>query len=129
MATSLGGAGGATATGATYVDGVYSQLRQIQSSRQLISISTGLLQYTNMLMRSLRVTRDKRTSQALLAEAVFQQAIVVSTEPSVVPALANQANPANTAAVTSAGTQTATAASPAQAGSYPPAQWVPVVAP
>ncbi len=121
--------GGTMASGVSYVDSVFLQLHQIQTSRQLISLTTGLVNYQNMLIRSVRATRDKRTSQALMVEAVCQEAILVHTEASVVPALANQANPANTAAVARLGTQSAAPAAPAQAGSYPPASWVPVVMP
>lgn len=122
-------AGGASATGATYVDSVYAQLRQIQSARTPISISTGLLQYSSMLIRSLRVTRDKETSQALMVEALCQQAIIVNTEQSIVPPLANQANPASTAALAKLGTQNIAAAAPSGAASLPAAQWAGMVAP
>lgn len=110
--------------GKDYVSDIYSQLQQIQTSRALIDITTGLLTYPNMLIRSVRATRDVRTSAALIVEAVCRQAIIVNTKPATVPPLANQKTPSKTAALLNLGTKNVTSATPAAGGSFPPSSWL-----
>ncbi len=110
--------------GKDYVSDVYSQLKQIQTSRALIDVTTGLVTYPNMLIRSVRATRDVRTSAALIVEAVCRQAIIVNTTPATVPPIANQAVPTKTAQLLSLGSKNVTSAAPAAGGSFPPSSWL-----
>ena len=111
-----------------YVSGIYSQLLALQQSLQPITASTSLRKYTNLLIRSLRVTRDQRTSNALMVTATFRQIIVVSTQSTTLPPQANQANPANTAATQNTGTPALSVGSPSSGGSLSPSHWVTTVA-
>jgi Dit-like phage tail protein len=91
---------------------IYQQLLTLQAGQngqvQPFSVVTGKRSYNNMLMRSLRVTTNKESENALMVEATFQEVLIVSTQTaalSSIPPAANQANPQNTAAPVNAGTQ------------------------
>lgn len=114
---------GGTMTKADYVSGIYSQLLKLQETREPIEISTGLRQYDNMLITSLGVQRDQRTSQIILVTATFREVIIVSTAAATLPAKDAQANPANTAEVENAGAKQAVDTTPAPGGSVPPNEW------
>lgn len=96
--------GGAMAA-SDYVAGIYSNLLQLQESRQPISVTSGLRVYDSMLIQSLRVRRDQRTQYALNVQAVLRQIIVVSTQVATLASQANQANPASTADTVNTGAQ------------------------
>jgi hypothetical protein len=96
--------GGAMAA-SDYVAGIYSNLLQLQESRQAISVTSGLRVYDSMLIQSLRVRRDQRTQYALNVQAILRQIIIVSTQTATLAPQANQANPASTAGLVNAGAQ------------------------
>lgn len=96
--------GGAMAA-SDYVAGIYSNLLQLQESRQPISVSSGLRVYDNMLIQSLRVRRDQRTQYVLNVQAVLRQIIIVSTQTATLAPQSSQANPASTADTVNTGAQ------------------------
>lgn len=106
-----------------YVSGVYSKLVSLQQSRQPLTVTTGLRQYSSMLIQSLRVTRDRETSNVLMVQATLQEVIIVDTGTATLPPQANQRNPASTAAVQSVGPQNVRPATPAPGGAVPPSKW------
>ena len=96
--------GGAMAA-SDYIAGVYSNLLELQESRQTFELTTGMRSFDTMLLMSIRVRRDHTSRYALMVEAVCRQIIVVSTQTATLPPQSNQANPQNTAEVQSAGSQ------------------------
>lgn len=115
--------GGAMAA-SDYVAGIYSQLLQLQESRQPISVTSGLRVYDSMLIQSLRLRRDQRTQFALNVQAVLRQIIIVSTQSatlttglgSTLSSLTSQATqsfPASTADLVNTGAQALQSATPA----------------
>lgn len=63
------------------VKGIYQQLLKLQEERIPFDVSTGKRSYTNMLVRSLQVTTDKTSENALQVVATLRQIILVSTKP------------------------------------------------
>jgi hypothetical protein len=114
---------GGSLTISDYVSSVYSRLLALQDSRTLFSITTSLRQYDNMLVTALQVTRDQKTSQALLLTAHCREVIVVSTQSTSLPPQSSQANPPGTAQTQDIGTATVAPASPTPGGALPPSNW------
>lgn len=104
-AGSSGSFSGGAMAASDYVAGIYSNLLQLQESRQALSVSSGLRAYDSMLIQSLRVRRDQRTQYTLNVQAVLRQIIVVSTQTTTLAPQANQANPASTADTVNTGAQ------------------------
>jgi hypothetical protein len=101
-----------------YVSGVYAALLSMQQGLQPFTVVTSIRQYTNMIMTSLAVTRDQKTSQALMVTATMRQVILVSTVSATLAAIANQATPPNTAETIGQGNQNlGTSQTPAPGGS------------
>lgn len=111
-----------TESASDFVTGVYMQLRKLQSSRELITINTSLLNYASMLITSLQVTRDQRTASVLMVTASFRQVILVAPKSTTVDQ-SNQADPSRTAGVQDAGSVTADIGTPAPGGTIPPSLW------
>lgn len=109
---------------ADYVSSVYSQLLALQDSRTLFSITTSKRQYDNMLVTSLQMTNDQKTSQALFLTAHCREVIIVSTQATSLPPQANQANPAGTAQTQNIGTATLSQGSPTPGGALSPSNWI-----
>ncbi|WP_257744600.1 phage baseplate protein [Burkholderia glumae] len=107
------------ATG-TYVDSIYSLLLQLQSNLTPIDVVTTRRKYSNMMIQSLSVVTDQKTSSALMLTATLKQVIIVSTKATTLPPRANQANPAATAETQATGAVSATPATPAPGGSVTP---------
>lgn len=105
---------------ADYVSGVYSQLLALQESRAPFNITTNKRQYTNMLIQSLRVDTDSKTSNALMVTATCKQIIIVNTQATTLPPREQQAAPEKTAEVQKTGVKQATAKTPAPGGAVPP---------
>jgi hypothetical protein len=117
--------GGSLSTSDT-VGAIYSQIRAIQLRRQPLSVTTSIRNYTNMLITSVSLTRDKNTSQALMVTATMKQIIIVSTQATTLAPMANQANPAGSAETTNVGPQALISGqTPAPGGAVPPFAWVP----
>lgn len=109
-----------------FVSGIYSQLLSLQQSLVPFDVITSIRRYTNMIMTSLAVTRDRRTSQALMVTASMRQVIIVSTVSTTLAPLANMANAANTAENALLGPQQLqTNVTPNPGGSVGPLLWPP----
>lgn len=108
-------------TANSFVSSIYSQLRALQQSRQPLTVTTSLRQYSNMLITNIAVQRDTRSANSVLASVTLREVILVSTVTSTLPPQANQANPASTAGVQNLGQQQLGAAvSPSPGGAPNP---------
>lgn len=84
---------------------VYQQLLNLQATRLPFQIITGKRTYQNMLMRSLAVTTDEKTENALFVTAICRQVLIVQTQVVPFPDVANMASPENNAPVINQGSQ------------------------
>jgi hypothetical protein len=124
-ASSLFSGGGMSVS--DFVSGIYSQLLALQQSLVPFTVVTSIRQYTNMMMTSLVVTRDNKTSQALMVTASMRQVIFVSTVSTTLAAIGTQANPASTAEQLNTGPLNLIPnATPNPGGSLPPSLWGPI---
>lgn len=106
--------------GTTVVQDVYQQLLKLQASAVPFKIYTGKRMYSNMLIRSIVVTTDKKSENSLEALITCREVITVQTTVTSVGAdPANQKAPEATAPVTDAGSKQAT---PVDAASNPQVQ-------
>lgn len=110
-------------TRADYVSGIYSQLLALQERHETFDVVTSLRTYRNMALRSLAVTRNPRTGEALFVTATLRQLHVVSTQTTRLPPRRQQARPAATGETTNAGSKAAVPATPAPGGAVPPQFW------
>lgn len=129
FATSLGGnqtfAGGSLVKD-DYISSIYSQLIALQQSLQPFTVVTTIRSYKNMVMTSIGLTRDQKTSQALMVTVTMRQIIIVSTQTSSIAPAANQANPASTSETVDYGAQSLkNNPVPSPQGSIPPDEWQP----
>ena len=92
-------------TGRGYIEDIYNQLLDLQEALEPFDVVTGKRSYSNMMLRSLAVTTDQQSENALMVEARFQQVIIVQTQVTTLPPLANQAMPQQTAAPVDQGTK------------------------
>lgn len=88
--------GGQISTG-DYVGGVYSRLLALQQSGTYFDVQSSLRLYHNMVLTSINVTRDARTSQVLMVQASCRQILVVNVSTAQLPPQAAQALPMSTA--------------------------------
>lgn len=88
-----------------YADQVYQQLLTLKQSRIPFQIITGKRTYNNMLIRSLAVTTNEKTENALFVTVRCQQIIIVQTQVVPFPDANSQANPQNNAPVSNMGSQ------------------------
>lgn len=103
-------------SGAQQIDEIYQQLLGMQATRQLISVQTARRKYDNMLIKSLRVTTNRETENALIVEALFRQVILVATQVVTVSApAANQSDASVTNPTQQGGTKQVTSAPTADA--------------
>lgn len=108
-----------------YVSDIYSQLLSLQQSLQPFTVTTSIRRYANMVFASLTVTRDQKTSQALMVTASFRQVIIVNTVTTTLAPIANLANPASNASTVTLGPQSvASGAAPAPGGNPGPENWL-----
>jgi hypothetical protein len=105
---------------ADYVSGVYSQLLALQQSRVPFDVLTNKRQYTNMLIQSLAVETDNKTSNALMVTATCKQIIIVNTQATTLPPREQQAEPAKTAEVQKTGVKQTKTRTPSPGGAVPP---------
>lgn len=85
---------------------VYDQLIALQKSRVPFDVFTGKRAYQNMLFKSLTVTTDNKSENALYVTAVCRQVILASTSVITVPINVNaQAKPQETTLVQNIGSQ------------------------
>ena len=105
-----------------YVSHVYAQLLDTQSARQPINIVTTMRLYSNMLIESLSVQRDKDTGNIIAVVAACREVIIVSTLTATV-AQANQDIPSTTSAVIDSGVRSLIPAVPSPGGVAPASGW------
>ena len=106
-----------TGNGLSQSRDVYRNLLALQNSRTPIDVITGKRPYTNMLVRSIKVTTDKETENSLKATIMLRQVILVQTQILTVGApKENQANPQVTQATSPQGTKQLTPAPNYNAG-------------
>jgi len=101
LSGNLNGASGS----ALDVNQVYQQLLNLQQSRVPFSLTTGKRAYNNMLIKSLAVTTDKTSENALMLTAVMRQVIIVQTQATTLQPAENMADPSSTAVTQNAGTK------------------------
>lgn len=83
---------------------IYAKLLTLQRNRIPFDVSTGKRQYTNMLVKSLRVETTKETENSLVVTATLRQILIVTTQLVTVSAPASsQAFPGYTATVANQG--------------------------
>jgi hypothetical protein len=110
---------GDSVVGKDYVSSIYAQLLELQASRELFDVITGKRDYQNMLMQSLAVSTDLATENALMVTMTCREVIIVDTQLTTLPAMANQDSPAKTAETLSKGVKAAVVATPSPGGSNP----------
>lgn len=98
-----GSSANSSARASDYVSSVYDKLKALHEKRTPLYLFTGLREYTDMLITGLRVTRDEKTSHALMVEVHCRQIFIVKTLATKLPAKAHQAYPSKTAAVENMG--------------------------
>ncbi|VVD75642.1 hypothetical protein PAQ31011_00856 [Pandoraea aquatica] len=103
-----------------YIDTVYSQLLALQASRRPFRAVTSRRNYDAMLLTSLSVTHNDKTSEALMLTATLQQLRIVETRATTLPPRDDQADPSRTAETQNVGSKQATPATPAPGGSVAP---------
>ena len=81
---------------ATPLAQTYTQLRDLQSSRDLFTIVTGKRVYKDMLFKAMSVTTDVTKENILSVMGDFQQVILVDIEETNVPVRAKQKMPEKT---------------------------------
>lgn len=113
---------GVTESASDYVTSVYTRLRKLQASRDVLTVNTSLVNYDNMLITSLQVTRDQRTASVLMVTATLRQVILVAPQTTTVDQ-SNLADASSTAAVQDAGSLTAQLATASPGGTIPPSLW------
>lgn len=79
-----------------YVKTTYKKLLDLQNGRQPITVVTGKRTYKNMLIRSLAMSTDQTTENALMVTARCEEVILVSTSTTTVPANDKQKSPQST---------------------------------
>ena len=72
--------GTSTAENVTRSKNAYDLLRSLIDVRLPLEISTGLKQYSNMVITSLKVSQDKDTSRIMIADMIFEEIITTESE-------------------------------------------------
>lgn len=108
---------------ADYVSSVYSQLLALQATRVPFTVQSSRRTYTNMLIQSLVVVTDEKTSAALMVTATLKQILIANTQVTTLPPRENQANPAATAGTQNTGVKAVVPATPAPGGAVAPTSW------
>lgn len=86
---------------------IYDQYLALQKGRELLEVQTGKRLYENMLIRTISLTTDKDTENALFLTLNLQEVILVDTQTVTVPQNNVQANPQKTANTLNGGTKNA----------------------
>lgn len=84
---------------------IYQSLRDLQATREPISVTTGKRTYQNMLITELSVTTDRHTEYSLILECQMQEVLIVTTSTTQQPPQSSQTMPQKTADTTDQGTQ------------------------
>lgn len=84
---------------------IYDAYLALQKGRELLEVQTGKRLYENMLIKTLALTTDKDTENALFLTIGLQEIILVDTQTVTVPQNNVQANPKSTANTLNSGTK------------------------
>lgn len=87
---------------------IYDKYLAMQKGRQLLEVQTGKRLYENMLIKTISLTTDKDTENALFLTLNLQEIILVETQTVTVPANNVQAAPAKTGNTLNGGTKQTT---------------------
>lgn len=82
---------------------VYAQFLDMQRNRELLDVTTGKRQYSNMLLRSIEVTTDRTTENVLSAVLTLRELILTSTHAVKVSDKSDMAQGVSTSATQNAG--------------------------
>jgi len=82
---------------------VYAQFLDMQRNRELLDVTTGKRQYSNMLLRSIEVTTDRTTENVLSAALTLRELILTSTTTVQVADKADMSQGVSTSATQNAG--------------------------
>lgn len=91
------------------LDAIYQKLLDMQSNFELIDVSTGRRQYSDMLIRSIAMTTDEETESALVCTVILRHVNVTATSTTRLSP-STQANPEQTGSVTDGGVKSKTPA-------------------
>lgn len=86
-----------------YVTDIFEQLRNMQISRELVTVITGKATYPNLLIASIREVTDQKTEYALMIQMDLQEVILVDTTTTQLPQ-DRQASPQDTSGTQRLGT-------------------------
>lgn len=99
-AWAMGSSQNSDGEGLTFLRNIYTQLRQLKSSRVPFTVVTGKDTYQNMLIVSIQHNTDRTTENVLLVRIVCQEVILVQTQVVSVDADAqNHLNPEQTSPI------------------------------
>lgn len=96
------------APGTTPLSQLYTELRDLQASREPFTIVTGKRVYSNMLFKSISVTSDITKENILSVMGNFQEVILVDVVSTTVPVRAKQKMPEKTDSTQNTGDKKAT---------------------
>ena len=85
---------------------IYSQLLELQRTKQPFDVVTGKRLYSNMMIRVLEVTTDKASENVLMATVTLREIIFTQTQTITSASKANMTQGANTSAVQDGGVKT-----------------------
>lgn len=92
--------------GGTQSRAMYEKLLALQALREPFEVYTGKRAYTNMLVKSIKVTTDKSSESSLMMTCVLRQIIIVTTRTLIIGAPPDaQASPEETAPAEDEGEQ------------------------
>lgn len=91
----------------TDINDVYKKLLDLQTSDELLTITTGRRTYKNMQIKSLQVTTNKETNSILSVTADLTEVIIVSVTITNVPPRSRQKTASKTGATEKAGAKQA----------------------
>lgn len=94
---------GSILKGVTTTKEVYEKLLEVMENRELLSVSTGKRQYSNMLITRLRTSSTVDSESSLSVEITFEEIVFASLAETTLSA-ALQADPAATASTQNGGT-------------------------
>ena len=86
---------------------VYASFLDMQRNRELLDVTTGKRQYSNMLLRALEVTTDRTTENVLSAVLTLREVILTSTTTVQVADKTDMSQGVSTSATQNAGVKSA----------------------
>lgn len=90
----------------SYLQDLYTSIRQAQQDRKLLTVQTGKRVYSSMLLEEITVTTDEKSENILMLRLTFREIITVSTQVSNDQVqVANPSQPQSTAPTSNVGSQ------------------------